>query len=183
MSARRTLEAAGSRYEIACLHTALEACGGPQRFPASILVLLENLLRSGRCVFDPAVTAALQDWPRGGAITVPFRPSRVLLQDYTGIPVLVDLAALQEAADARGLPPGTFGCAVPTHLVIDHSLSVDLSGMAGAVAGTLLGRAARGATTRSRADWTRALTEDIMAASLATALVRSAEHRGRAQQS
>lgn len=62
-------------------------------------------------------------------------------------------------------------------------LGAALSGMAGAVAGTLLGRAARGATTRSRADWTRALTEDIMAASLATALVRSAEHRGRAQQS
>jgi len=138
MSARRTLEAAGSRYEIACLHTALEACGGPQRFPASILVLLENLLRSGGCVFDPAVTAALQDWPRGSAITVPFRPSRVLLQDYTGIPVLVDLAALQEAADARGLPPGTFGCAVPTHLVIDHSLSVDLSGAAGAAGGAIV---------------------------------------------
>lgn len=61
-------------------------------------------------------------------------------------------------------------------------LGAALSGMAGAVAGTLLGRAARGATTRSRADWTRALTEDVMAASLATALVRSAERRGRAQQ-
>ena len=61
-------------------------------------------------------------------------------------------------------------------------LGAALSGMAGAVAGTLLGRAARGATTRSRADWARALTEDVMAASLATALVRSAGHRGRARQ-
>ncbi len=55
-----------------------------------------------------------------------------------------------------------------------------LAGMAGAVAGTLLGRAARGATTRSGADWTRALTEDAMAAGLATALVCLAERRSRA---
>jgi len=128
MNVIRTLEAAGGRWRIACLRTALAGCGGPQRFPASILVLLENLLRGGGCAFDPATTAALQSWPRGGAITVPFRPSRVLLQDYTGIPVLVDLAALREEAQARGLPRGSFGCAVPTDLVIDHSLSVDISG-------------------------------------------------------
>jgi uncharacterized membrane protein len=55
-----------------------------------------------------------------------------------------------------------------------------LAGMAGALAGTLLGRAARGGTTRSGADWARALTEDAVAAGLAAALVRSAERRGRA---
>jgi uncharacterized membrane protein len=54
-----------------------------------------------------------------------------------------------------------------------------LSGVAGAIAGTLLGRAARGATTRSGADWMRALTEDMVAAGLAAALVRTAEQRGR----
>ena len=84
------------------------------------------------CASRRTTLAALDGWPRPGPIAIPFSPARVLLQDYTGIPVLVDLAALRSAAAERGLPPDTFRCAVPADLVIDHSLSVDVSGRPGA---------------------------------------------------
>ena len=125
--ARRPLTVAGVTYDIACLTTALAEPGGVGRFPASIAILLEDLLRQGGFAFPDAVQEALRRWPAPGAVAIPFRPSRVLLQDYTGIPVLVDLAALQEAAMERGLPRESFGCAVPAHLIIDHSLVVDVA--------------------------------------------------------
>ena len=55
---------------------------------------MENLLRTSGGTFDAATVTALQGWPAATGLTVPFRPSRVLLQDYTGIPVLVDLAGM-----------------------------------------------------------------------------------------
>ena len=122
----RTLAVGEAAYEIACLRTALDGVGGPERFPASICVLIEMLLRTEGLAAAPL--DALRAWPQPAAFTVPFRPARVLLQDYTGVPVLVDLAALQDEAAERGLARDTFRCTVPTHLIVDHSLSVDVSG-------------------------------------------------------
>ena len=127
------LASGGQAYEFACLRTALRELGGPERFPASICVLLEQKLRADGLRFTPDTLAALRTWPRPGPLAIPFSPARVLLQDYTGIPVLVDLAALRSAAAERGLRPDTFRCAVQSDLVIDHSLSVDVSARPDAV--------------------------------------------------
>ncbi|MBU6257466.1 MAG: aconitate hydratase AcnA [Burkholderiales bacterium] len=128
----------GSRYACVDLRGALAAAGlpAPETFPASLLVLLEGLLRESDGRFDDTAARALQAWLRGEAssLALPWRPARVLLQDYTGIPVLVDLAALREAAQAHGLAPDAFGCHVQTDLVIDHSLSVDHAGHPSAAA-------------------------------------------------
>ena len=132
------LDVEGSSYAYVDLPGALADAGlpAPETFPASLLVLLEGLLRECGGRFDAAATQALTAWQRGDAssLALPWRPARVLLQDYTGIPVLVDLAALREAAQARGLAPDAFGCHVQTDLVIDHSLSVDHAGNASAAA-------------------------------------------------
>lgn len=125
-------EVQGSRYAYVDLRAALAAAGlpPPEALPASLLVLLEGVLRECDGCFDAAATQALTLWQRGErvALALPWRPARVLLQDYTGIPVLVDLAALREAAQARGLEPGAFACQVQTDLVVDHSVSVDHAG-------------------------------------------------------
>lgn len=125
--ARRALQVRAATYDIACLRTALAGVGGPERFPASIVILLEDMLRQSGFRFSPETLEALRGWPQPSALTVPFRPSRVLLQDYTGIPVLVDLAALQDEAAALGLSRDHFGCKIPADLVIDHSLVVDVA--------------------------------------------------------
>ncbi len=130
------LEIEGRRYLHVDMRAALaEAClPAPERLPASLLVLLESLLRQSDGRFDAQAVQALRAWLEGAptAWALPWRAARVLLQDYTGIPVLVDLAALREAARDRGLPEESFGCRVQTDLVIDHSLSVDQAGHAGA---------------------------------------------------
>ena len=133
-TAQRALSVGNETFDIACLQTSLASLGGPGRFPVSIAILLEGMLRQGGFAFSDDVLESLRSWPRPGPLSVPFRPSRVLLQDYTGIPVLVDLAALQDEAAAQGLGLETFGCAIPADLVIDHSLVVDVAARPDAVA-------------------------------------------------
>lgn len=136
--ARRTLDVDGRAFDYYSLSAALQdgGLGDPARFPVSICILLENLLRSGDGRFDPPAISALTIWRNEGRtkLTIPFRPARVLLQDYTGIPVLVDLAALRDAAIEKGLATDTFDCKVRTDLIIDHSISVDISGVGDAAA-------------------------------------------------
>ena len=133
-----TFAAGGRDYAYADLRAGLAGAGlgAPEQFPASVLILAEMLLRGAGGAFDAPAREALGGFLRDGraALTVPFRPARVLLQDYTGIPVLVDLAALREAAEARGVAREAFACKVQTDLVIDHSLIVDEAGTAGAAA-------------------------------------------------
>jgi aconitate hydratase len=122
----------GQTYAYADLRTALAKAGlgAPEDFPASILVLAEMLLRESSGEFSAEAREALGTFLREGKarLTVPFRPTRLLLQDYTGIPVLVDLAALREAAEARGLPRANFTCKVQADLIVDHSLVADEAG-------------------------------------------------------
>ena len=95
--------------------------------PFTVRILLENLVRR----FDANQVDAqlVRDLAAGRAtpadVELPFYPGRVLLQDFTGIPVLVDLAAMRAAAAARGAPPGRIEPIVPVDLVVDHSVQVD----------------------------------------------------------
>src|SRR5665647_1631015 len=129
---RITIETGGKRY-IAYSVKALETIGyGPiERLPFSLRILLENLLRH-----YPQGLASGQDidnlasWQPGRVSTaaVPFMPSRVILQDFTGVPALVDLAALRSALARHGGDPATMNPFIPVDLVIDHSIQVDRSG-------------------------------------------------------
>jgi aconitate hydratase len=118
---------------------ALEAAevGHVSRLPISIKILLENLLRheDGRSVTKDDV-AALAAWDPAKASDreVAFRPARVLLQDFTGVPCVVDLAAMRDAIKALGGDPRRINPLQQSDLVIDHSVQVDQYGSAGAFA-------------------------------------------------
>ncbi|MEF8792482.1 aconitate hydratase AcnA [Thiohalorhabdus sp.] len=105
------------------------------RMPVSLRVLLENLLRNedGDRVRAEEV-APLVNWTPSAAGTseVGFSPARVLLQDFTGVPAVVDLAAMRDAMADFGGDPGRINPLVPAELVIDHSVQVDQFGSAGA---------------------------------------------------
>ena len=116
--ARKTLEAGGRRYAYYSLAEAgrrgLRDAG---RLPASLRILLENVLRSypdGDEAWEDA--KALDEWARTGSSDreVSFSPARVVLQDFTGVPALVDLAAMRDAVAARGGDPGAVNPRVPT---------------------------------------------------------------------
>ena len=111
-------------------------CGSPAflaALPYSLRVVLDNLLRGGAAAEDVAAVLAVG---RGEASDrgIAFRPSRVLLQDLSGVPALVDLAVLRDALAARGGDPDRVNPVVPVDLVVDHSLVVDEAGHAGAMA-------------------------------------------------
>jgi aconitate hydratase len=107
------------------------------RAPVTLKILLENALRhAGGGVVSEADVAALAAWRPGGAgeAEVPFMPGRVVLQDFTGVPAVVDLAAMRDAMAALGGDPAKVNPLVPADLVIDHSVQVDAWGGAGAFA-------------------------------------------------
>ncbi len=105
------------------------------RMPFSIKILLENLLRfeDGRSVRKEDVEALARWSPqRRGDREIAYRPARVLLQDFTGVPAVVDLAAMRDAMAAMGGEPKAINPLQPVELVIDHSVQVDAFGNAGA---------------------------------------------------
>src|ERR1700752_3134387 len=125
---RATLKAGGRSYEIYRLD-ALERRGLPiARLPYSLKILLENLLRleDGRVV-QPADIEKLTKWdPRKlPDEEIAFMPARVLLQDFTGVPAVVDLAAMRDAMVKMGGDPKRVNPQLPAELVIDHSVIVD----------------------------------------------------------
>ena len=105
--------------------------GRISRLPFSIKVLLESVLRNcdGTLVTEQDV-AALAGWSAmsPGAREVPFKPARVILQDFTGVPAVVDLAAMRSAMKRLGGDPAKINPLVPVDLVIDHSVQVDFFG-------------------------------------------------------
>jgi aconitate hydratase len=105
--------------------------------PVTLKILLENVLRhAGRSVVTPADVETLASW-RPGATTaaeIPFTPSRVILQDFTGVPAIVDLAAMRDAMADLGGDPARVNPLVPADLVIDHSVQVDAFGTPAAFA-------------------------------------------------
>src|SRR5215207_7137788 len=126
--AKATLEASGREYEIHRLD-ALQERFDVARLPYSLKVLLENALRLED---DESVTAAdvetIATWDAGAepADEIPFQPARVLMQDFTGVPAIVDLAAMRDAMDDLGGDPARINPLVPVELVIDHSIQVDV---------------------------------------------------------
>jgi aconitate hydratase len=138
-NARSTLHVGNDKFEIYKL-SALEhaGIGKVSQLPFSLKVLLENLLRheDGRFVFDADVRA-LATWDPSSAQgasekEISFMPARVLLQDFTGVPAVVDLAAMREAMRQLGGDPKKINPLLPAELVIDHSVQVDKFGVAGA---------------------------------------------------
>jgi len=94
--------------------------------PFSIRILLENTIRfSGRVHGADSALENLMEWPKSVGKELPFMPSRVLLQDYTGVPLIVDLAAMRSAAKEAGMEPRRVNSNVDADLIIDHSVQVD----------------------------------------------------------
>ena len=125
-------------YRLSALSTAGLALGVDQgRAPVTLKILLENALRhAGGGIVREEDVAALAAWRPGGAgeAEVPFMPARVVLQDFTGVPAVVDLAAMRDAMADLGGDPAKVNPLVPADLVIDHSVQVDAWGGAGAFA-------------------------------------------------
>ena len=126
---RSTLEAGGRRYTIYRLDALESASGGKaSRLPFSLKILLENLLRNedGRFV-KKADIEGLANWDVKGKSEkeIAFRTARVLLQDFTGVPAVVDLAAMRDALARLGGDPKKINPLQPVDLVIDHSVQVD----------------------------------------------------------
>ncbi len=132
------LDVGAHSYRISRLGAVAEAgLGDPARLPHSIRVLLENLLR---CEDGGSVTrddiAAVAGWTGidGTRGEIAFRPARVVLQDFTGVPALVDLAAMRDAISELGGDPSRINPLRPADLVVDHSVQVDHFGTKEALA-------------------------------------------------
>jgi aconitate hydratase len=129
--------AVGGRQYLMYSLVALQRQGYPvSRLPYSLKILLENLLRhfDGVTVTEEDI-AALAGWNGGSGPQreISFRPARVLLQDFTGVPAIVDLAAMRDAMADLGGDPSRINPLQPVELVIDHSMQVDVSGVGNAL--------------------------------------------------
>jgi aconitate hydratase len=124
--AEGTLEVGDRRYRIHRL-SALEGVADLGRVPYSIKLLLENLLRheDGVSVKAEDVEALARHETGGAAREIAYSPARILLQDFTGVPCVVDLAAMRDAIEALGGNASRINPLVPVDLVIDHSVVVD----------------------------------------------------------
>ena len=128
LGTRDTLDVGGKTYAYYSIDKAQATLGDVSRLPFSMKVLLENLLR-----FEDGVTVTVEDlkamveWQatRSSEREIQYRPARVLMQDFTGVPCVVDLAAMRDAMNALGGDAQKINPLVPVHLVIDHSVMVD----------------------------------------------------------
>jgi aconitate hydratase len=132
LNVRRTLTVGGKDYDYFSLEAAAEAgLGDVSRLPYSLKILLENLLRheDGRSVTVENVKA-LVGWldKRSSTNEIAFRPARVLMQDFTGVPAVVDLAAMRQAMVDMGGDADRINPLSTCNLVIDHSVTIDFSG-------------------------------------------------------
>ncbi|MBN8411849.1 MULTISPECIES: aconitate hydratase AcnA [Halomonas] len=128
---RQTLDVGGTQYDYYSLAQAADALGDIQRLPMTLKVLLENQLRFAD---DESVSKedlqALVDWQKEGRSDreIGYRPARVLMQDFTGVPGVVDLASMRAAVETLGEEPSRINPLSPVDLVIDHSVMVDKYG-------------------------------------------------------
>ncbi|MBZ0215436.1 MAG: aconitate hydratase AcnA, partial [Fimbriimonadaceae bacterium] len=135
--ARKTLKVGKKNYEIFSLKDAEKnGLEGISQLPFSLKVLLENLLRheDGRSVTADDIRA-MASWltKRKSSREIAYRPARVLMQDFTGVPAVVDLAAMRDAMKKLGADPKRINPLAPVDLVIDHSVMVDYFGSQGAL--------------------------------------------------
>ncbi|MEL7364198.1 MAG: aconitase family protein, partial [Bacteroidota bacterium] len=128
--ARDTIDTSAGAHTYYRLDRVAEATGADlSRLPFSIKVLLENALRQadlpGPVGEDDVRNLAAYDPAAPAEVEIPYTPARVLLQDFTGVPAVVDLAALRSAMARNGGDPEAINPRVPVDLVIDHSVQVD----------------------------------------------------------
>mgnify|MGYP005844403845 CR=1 FL=1 len=135
LKVRKSLHVGDLAYDYFSIPDAERSLGELSRLPFSLKVLLENLLRweDGRTVTVEHLKAMAQ-WlkDRTSEQEIAYRPARVLMQDFTGVPAVVDLAAMRDAMTALGGDPKRINPLVPVDLVIDHSVQVDAFGNPGA---------------------------------------------------
>ena len=128
LQTKKTLTAGGKTYSYYSLKAAESEIGDISRLPFSLKVLLENLLRfeDGRSVTVEDIEA-FGDWVKTGdnKREIAYRPARVLMQDFTGVPAVVDLATMRDAMKELGEDPEKINPLAPVDLVIDHSVMVD----------------------------------------------------------
>ncbi|MET0249038.1 MAG: aconitate hydratase AcnA [Sphingobium sp.] len=129
LGTRDTLNVGGKDVAIYSLKKAAAKLGDVSKLPFSMKVLLENLLRfeDGKTVTIEDIKAIV-DWQQDRGKSereIQYRPARVLMQDFTGVPCVVDLAAMRDAMNALGADASKINPQVPVHLVIDHSVMVD----------------------------------------------------------
>ncbi len=127
--ARKTLQVGGRSYSYFSLKAVEKEVGDLSRLPISLRILMENLVRheDGTTVKKEHI-AAFADWIKNGGKStkeINFRPARVLMQDFTGVPAVVDLAAMRDAMGKLDGDPKKINPLVPVDLVIDHSVIVD----------------------------------------------------------
>ena len=137
LNLRRTLRVEGKSYEYFSLPAAAEALGDISRLPFTLKILLENILRfEDGATYKVADAKAIVAWQKGAhsEAEVPFRPARILMQDFTGVPAVVDLAAMRDGIKRLGGDPARVNPLVPVDLVIDHSVMVDVFGTPDALA-------------------------------------------------
>jgi len=131
LKTRQTLKVGGKEYDYFSLKAAEKTLGDVSALPFSLKVLLENMLRfeDGRSVTVDDVKS-VAEWlkNRRSDMEVAYRPARVLMQDFTGVPAVVDLAAMREAVRALGGKAEQINPLCPVDLVIDHSVMVDYFG-------------------------------------------------------
>ncbi|MGE4562068.1 MAG: aconitate hydratase AcnA [Rhodospirillales bacterium] len=137
LNTRRTLSAAGKEYDYFSLKAVAEAgLGDVSDLPNSLKVLLENLLRyeDGHSVTTDDIKAVAQ-WlnQRRSEHEIAYRPARVLMQDFTGVPAVVDLAAMRDAMNKMGGDPNKINPLSTCNLVIDHSVMIDFAGSSDAM--------------------------------------------------
>ena len=129
LGTRETLTVGGKSYSYYSLEKAAAKLGDVSRLPFSMKVLLENMLRfEDGVTVTPEDAQAIVDWQKNPVAPereIQYRPARVLMQDFTGVPCVVDLAAMRDAITKLGGDAAKINPQVPVHLVIDHSVMVD----------------------------------------------------------
>ena len=129
LGTRSTLTVNGKDYAYYSFAKAAETIGDVSKLPFSLKVLLENMLRfeDGGFTVSTDDAQAIADWQKNPVTgkEIQYRPARVLLQDFTGVPCVVDLAAMRDAISKLGGDTAKINPQVPVNLVIDHSVMVD----------------------------------------------------------
>ena len=130
-SQRSTLVAGGKEFD----YFSIADLPGIERLPYSLKILAENLIRNidGANITDEDVDALLNAKTCGEAHEIQFTPSRVIMQDFTGVPCIVDLATMRDAVKNLGGDPKVINPQVPAQMVIDHSVQIDVAGVDGAI--------------------------------------------------
>src|SRR5699024_1485592 len=171
----KSFELNGKTYNYYDLKAIEEAgLGNVDRLPFSIRILLESVVRQhdGRVIKDEHVEG-LAKWGTGEAKNsdVPFKPSRVILQDFTGVPAVVDLASLRKAMVDMGGDPDRINPEVPVDLVIDHSVQVDQYGSENALQANMELEFERNAERYEFLHWAQKAFENYRAVPPATGIV------------